>query len=230
MAQTERIYQVDRIKIENSGAFKVVDEDYGYSVRPGPQARRRATIVEWAAQYLAFLTIFATVGVVASSSGLSGANVGLPEVGIILVGLTSSLGFFFIGTRGTAEELQVDTRRHEYRTAIRNWRGQDRVQATHALGNVESAFVRMRGFPFKSAQFLVRTRTAPQGTVLLSGDAKSLKHLHEVLSRPVMDRQEQLGRVMSRPVKLSAMGPDGEMNLATAAKLAKTLVKPTVAD
>jgi len=232
MAKIERIYQVDKIKIENSGAFSVVDEDYGYSVRPGPMARRRATIVEWAAQYLGFLSIFMMVGVVASSTGLSGANVGFAELGVIAVGLTSATGFFFIGTRGTATELQVDTKRHEYRVAVRNWRGTDRVQQVFARGNVESAFVRKQGFPASNGQLLVRTAKHPQGTVLLSGDFDGLHHLHEVLSRPVMDRQEYLGKVISRALStsLSAMkaGPGSQKaeEMKRMTELARAKVKP----
>jgi len=221
MAKIERIYQVDRIKIENGGAFKVVDEDYGYSVRPGTAARRRATLVEWCAQFLGFLSFFAMVGIVVAASGLHGSSVGFAELGVIGVGLTSTFGFFFIGTRGTATELQVDTKRHEYRVAIRNWRGIDRVQTVYALGNVESAFVRKKGFPAKVGQFLVRTPKYPQGVVLMSGDFDGLHHLHEVLSRPVADRQEYLGRTVSRPITVSLASLNGGPGSAKADQLAK---------
>jgi len=234
MPKVERVYQVDRIKIENSGAFSVMDEDYGYSVRPGRMGRRRATMVEWAAQYLGFLSLFVMVGIVASSTGLSGAKVGFAELGIIAIGLTSATGFFYIGTRGTATELQVDNKRHEYRVAVRNWRGATRIQSVYALGNVESAFVRKQGFPASVGQFLIRTTKHPQGIVLLSGDFDGLHHLHEVLSRPVTDRQEYLGRVVSRALStsLSAMkaGPGSEKHerMARMTEMARAKVKPQV--
>jgi hypothetical protein len=203
MPKTERIYQVDKIRIENGEAFTVVDEDYGYSVRPGRQARRRATLVEWAAQYLGFLSLFAMIGVVVSAGGLSGSKVDVFELGIMFLGLAAAGGFFYIGTRGTAVELQVDTARRELRTAIRNWKGSTRILEVHAMANIESAFVRARGFPLSHGQFLVRTQKDPSGVVLLSGDPDGLHHLHEVLSRPVVDWQKQKARVASRPITFS---------------------------
>ena len=50
MPKVAKITDLDRAAIEHGGDFSVFDEDYGFSIRPGAKRRRRATLVEWAAQ------------------------------------------------------------------------------------------------------------------------------------------------------------------------------------
>lgn len=198
MPLSERLSDEDCTMIEAGGAFTVVPEEYGFSVRPGPAARRRATMVEWAAQYMAFLTIFATVGAVASSAGLSGEAVDIFEAGIVALGFGVAAAFFWVGTRGTALELQVDTYRRQFRTAIRNWRGSERIMEIHDFNNVESAFVHRRTQRERSARFCVRTRSEPEGVEMITGDPTALGALHEVLARSLRASQRPVTK--ERPI------------------------------
>ncbi len=181
MPKIERISQADRAAIEAYGAFTVVDEPYGVSIRPGKALRRRATLVEWTAQYMAFLTIFCTFGLVAGSTGLSGSKLDLFEAGIFMSGAVVATVFFWIGTRGTAMEIQVDTFRHQFRTAIRNHKGIERILEVHDFSSIESAFVHKLGQHAPVGSFSIRTPSEPRGIVLLSGNIRAIQSVHAVL-------------------------------------------------
>ena len=134
----------ERAPIEQSGNLRIVDELYGYTVRQGYQARRRSTFVEWVAHFMAFALLFGTLGMILAQHGLSGPRVDVFEIGIAALGIALAGWFFWVGTRGTAVELQVDQARRELRTAVRNWRNNVRVLETHPFRNVESVFVHKR--------------------------------------------------------------------------------------
>ena len=164
------------------GDFSVHDEQYGFSVRPGPMFRRRATMVEWAAQFLGFLFVFGTFAVVASTTSLSGTSLDIFEGGILMIGVVAATIFFWIGTRGTAIELQVDRYRHQYRTVVRNHRNAERVLEIHPFSSVDSAFIDKKSADAKTAKLIIRTVNDPQGVILLSGATRALTTLHVVLT------------------------------------------------
>ena len=182
MPKIERISQLDRAAIEAYDTFKVVDEPYGFSIRPGRVSRRRATLVEWTAQYMGFLCIFGTFGVVAGSTGLSGSKLDLFEAGIFMTGAVLATLFFWIGTRGTAMEIQVDTFRRQFRTAVRNHKGIDRVIEVHDFDLIDSAFVHRVSQRAPFGSFSVRTPTEPRGIALISGNIRAIQNMHAVLS------------------------------------------------
>ena len=183
MGQTRHIADVDRATIEAGGGFSVVHETYGFSVRPGAARRRRANLVEWTAQYMGFLTIFATVGLVASSAGLSGMQVDLFEAGILTLCVVVAVIFFWIGTRGTTQELQVDIENGQFRVASRNYRGAERVSEVIPFAEVDSIFVHRQSRLAAKAEFSVRTKAEPRGISILAGKGAAVDHLHTVMTR-----------------------------------------------
>ena len=134
---------------------------------------------------LGFLCIFATIELVAGSAGLSGSGLDIFEIGIFLMGIAAAVVFFWVGTRGTAHELLVDTFRRQFRSAVRGYRGTDRIEETHDFANVESAFVRRRSQRARNGEFSLRTRSEENGVTMLSGNAEALSNLHVILSRMI---------------------------------------------
>lgn len=182
MPKIERLSQIDRAAIEVYGTFSVVDEPYGVSIRPGRTLRRRATLVEWTAQYMGFLCIFGTFGIVAGSTGLSGSKLDLFEAGILMTGVVLATLFFWIGTRGTGMEIQVDTFRRQFRTAVRNHKGVDRVLEVHSFDVIDSAFVHRFSQHSPNGSFSIRTEREPRGIALLSGNIRAIQNIHAVLA------------------------------------------------
>ena len=74
MTRTEQFPRDVRSQIEDGGEFRIVDELYGYSLRPGRQARRRATAIGIA-------SAAATSGTICrASSGTKTATIGITTV------------------------------------------------------------------------------------------------------------------------------------------------------
>lgn len=164
---------------QQSGYLRIVDELFGYSVRPGAYLRRRATMVEWSAYFVGFSILFGIVGLLATSAGASAATLDAFVLTILVCGAGLAGFFFWVGFRGTAIEAQVDIARRELRTAVRNWRGQERILETHAFAEIESMFVHRKG---QSARLCVRTVQEPAGVEIVAADNATLKFLHEVMS------------------------------------------------
>lgn len=208
MPKFERITDLDRVAVQGYGDFTIVDEDYGFSVRPGKKRQRRALLVEWAAQYMAFLSIFGTFGIVAGVNGLSGTRLDVFEIGIFMCGVALAAFFFWVSLRGTAQELQVDQHRHQFRTAFRNYRGAVRIIEIHDFSTIESAFVHKLSQRSRTGSLSVRTLGDPDGVVLLSGHAKSLSNLHLVLARLLRSKTRPVASksraIFNRPAALVA--------------------------
>ncbi len=173
----------ERTPIEESGNLRIVDELYGYTVRPGGSARRRATLVEWAAHFVGFGLLFGTFGLIIAPGGLNGANLDVFEIGIAVAFVAVSVVFFWIGTRGTAVEIQVDQIRQELRTAVRNWRGRMKVMETYSFGNIESLFVHKRSQRAETGKLCIGTYSEPRGIELIEAGAAELRHLYKALAR-----------------------------------------------
>ncbi|MEM8632278.1 MAG: hypothetical protein AAGF74_13660 [Pseudomonadota bacterium] len=169
-------------RIEADGGFRVSTEAYGVSVRPGAQLRRRATMVEWSAYFLGFLTLFATVGIFFIQNGTADAEMTLFEGGIAMVGASFAAFFFWVALRGTAMELQVDSVAGELRMVVRSWRDTTRVLETYALSEIEDLFVIQRG---NEAHLCVRTEEDPDGVETISGDEGALGVIQKALNPAV---------------------------------------------
>ena len=160
-----------RVQIDQDGTYQVVDESYGYSLRPGKQARMRATMVEWAAQFLAFSIGFATIAIIISPAGPGGKSFDVFEIGIAVIGFLVAGCFFSIGTRGTALELQVDRVKREYRTAYRNWRNHVKVAETYEMDQVRGVYVHAtKGLSIGKMVF--QMYADPDGLELIRADEK----------------------------------------------------------
>jgi hypothetical protein len=181
----------ERAPIEQTGSLRIVDELYGYTVRVGHKERRKATLVEWVAHAMAFALLFGTLGMILAPQGLGGSGVDVFEFGIAVLGVALAGWFFWIGTRGTAVELQVDQARREIRTAVRNWRNNVRVLESHPFRNVESVFVHKRSQKAEKGKLCIGTYAEPRGIELIEAGSHELRHLYKALARGLRPNQAE---------------------------------------
>lgn len=184
--------------IAEIATFEIREDAYGYSIRPGEVLRRRATMVEWAAYFLAFMSLFATFGLLAILESPTGGSFDLFQAGLALAGAVFSGFFFWIAVRGTALELQVDTGARQIRTAVRNWRGRARILESFAFGEITEIFVTGAGL---QTQLCVATTNIPQGVELVGGDARSLAAVLSIVSDDVSQGHADTAAQTDQPVR-----------------------------
>ena len=185
-----------------ANADRVLEMEWGYIVRKGAKARRRAAIGEMAA--LAGCMLFgagAFLQWLAPGSATSAEM--LPfKLGATVFLFALSAVLYFVARNGLGQEIHVDTMRGLIRIVRRNQQGEPSLLGSYPFCEVASVFAKRNKAPFMPDHLFMQPRGASDAIEITCGPSKELEQLLERIRADLQARADMAASALER--KLAA--------------------------